>query len=300
MNGKRLYPVVGQKKVAANDTEEWEEDTTFNSTTPTANETEIPSNLTIYNDTTTPVANESTVVLVNDTDTANTTDKNVSVVIEYQPYNDTPCENGTNLTCENEIPLVNPPEGTARPGEPEICTHPEEADENTTKLCEVIDPYMISDETFTYINALLQGFKYMNSLPSSMKCSDNIHLSVNTFIRNSIEWKNYTSSDWGLYVFDVTRWISYTLAPSTRYCYMVGLEGWRWVRVKGEQFPKGFDSWFPAWLQDLFGNVMTVNAIRLKLEKANEEVPPDRIAAFYWYGRLFDIAINFEPIDMDD
>jgi len=45
---------------------------------------------------------------------------------------------------------------------------------------------------------------------------------------------------------------------------------------------------------------MTVNAIRLKLEKANEEEPPDRIAAFYWYGRLFDIALNFEPIDMDD
>ena len=45
---------------------------------------------------------------------------------------------------------------------------------------------------------------------------------------------------------------------------------------------------------------MTVNAIRVKLEKANEEIPPDRIAAFYWYGRLIDIAVNFDPIDMDD
>jgi len=81
----------------------------------------------------------------------------------------------------------------------------------------------------------------MESLPSLLPCSENVHLSVNTFIRNGIEWKNYTAADWGLYVFDVARWISYTIAPSSKNCYMVGLEGWRWVRVKGEQFPKGFD-----------------------------------------------------------
>jgi len=28
-------------------------------------------------------------------------------------------------------------------------------DENTTKLCEEIDPYMKADEIFTYINAMI-------------------------------------------------------------------------------------------------------------------------------------------------
>ena len=43
--------------------------------------------------------------------------------------------------------------------------------------------------------------------------------------------------------------------------------------------------------------MVTVNSIRNKL---NEAVAlDDRIAQMYWYGRLMDIFVNFEPIDMN-
>ena len=47
----------------------------------------------------------------------------------------------------------------------------------------------------------------------------------------------------------------------------------------------------------MLGNVVTVNSIRNKLSEAVGL--NDRIAQMYWYGRLFDIAFNFDPIDMD-
>ena len=87
------------------------------------------------------------------------------------------------------------------------------------------------------------------------------------------------------------------MAPSSRYCYVTALEGWEWVEKKQEVFPRGFDDWFPAWLQSALGDVVTVNSIRNKLAEA--VALDDRVAQMYWYGRLGDILINFEPIDMD-
>jgi len=63
---------------------------------------------------------------------------------------------------------------------------------------------------------------------------------------------------------------------------------------------------FPAWLQNLLGNVITLNAIYAKIEDA--QYAGDDVALAYWYGRLIRIMIDFEPIpedgledhDMDD
>ena len=86
-------------------------------------------------------------------------------------------------------PNVMPGTDEARPGEPEECVHPDLADANTTNICEVTDPYAKADEIFTYVNAFIQGFRYMNSLPSLANCAENVHLSVNTYIMNALEWK---------------------------------------------------------------------------------------------------------------
>jgi hypothetical protein len=43
--------------------------------------------------------------------------------------------------------------------------------------------------------------------------------------------------------------------------------------------------------------VVTVNSIRNKLAEAT--ALSDRVAEMYWYGRLVDILVNFEPIDME-
>jgi len=55
---------------------------------------------------------------------------------------------------------------------------------------------------------------------------------------------NMTEKD---YVFDTTEWISYDLAPSSRYCMDTIMDGYVWGLRKSEVF----DSWgdvFEAWL----------------------------------------------------
>jgi hypothetical protein len=47
-------------------------------------------------------------------------------------------------------------------------------------------------------------------------------------------WATYTELDWALYLFDTTKWVSYTLAPSSRYCYLSGLEVWELIELKQE------------------------------------------------------------------
>ena len=98
------------------------------------------------------------------------------------------------------------------------------------------------------------------------------------------------------YLFNTTEWISYSLAPSSRYCVMTGLEGWGWVRIKQEQFD-GFSSLFQAWLQNLLGNVITFNSIYKKIEEAQEAGNDKEV--YFWYGRFTTLFINFEPIKDD-
>lgn len=60
------------------------------------------------------------------------------------------------------------------------------------------------------------------------------------------------------YIFNTTEWISYQLAPSSRYCMTTTLEGYSWYLFKKTQFPT-FGDLFQAWLQNLLGNVITFN-----------------------------------------
>jgi hypothetical protein len=111
-------------------------------------------------------------------------------------------------------------------------------------------------------------------------------------------WPFKEDDEWPDYIFDTTGWVSHSIAPTSKFCYLTVLEGWQWGRVKTDQFPDGFDDFFPAWLQSLLGNVVTVNSIRKKIEMTADS--GDDLAKFYWYGRLIDIFMNFEPIEIDD
>ena len=56
--------------------------------------------------------------------------------------------------------------------------------------------------------------------------------------------KDMTSED---YIFNTTYWISYDLAPSSRYCTMGTLEMYTWFLFKKTQFDS-FGDVFAAWL----------------------------------------------------
>lgn len=69
------------------------------------------------------------------------------------------------------------------------------------------------------------------------------------------------------YVFNTTHWISYELAPASRYCVSTGLESYLWGLRKSELFDT-FGDVFQGWLQNLLGNVITFNSLYKKIEEA--------------------------------
>ena len=98
------------------------------------------------------------------------------------------------------------------------------------------------------------------------------------------------------YVFNTTEWISYSLAPSSRYCVTGVLEFYTWGLTKFNLFDS-FGDVFAAWLQNLLGNVITFNTLYSKIEEALEAGNKKEI--YYWYGRFITLFINFEPIVAD-
>ena len=115
-----------------------------------------------------------------------------------------------------------------------------------------------------------------------------------------IQQANESNPDYGNTreeVFDITEWISYQLAPSTRYCFMSTLEVYQFGQLKDQQFG-GFSDILPAWLQNLLGNVITLNSIQKKIDDA--KLANDTVALYYWYGRLMNILVVFDPIVMDE
>lgn len=57
------------------------------------------------------------------------------------------------------------------------------------------------------------------------------------------------TENWGKidYVLNTTSWISYSLAPASKGCFMTGLEMYKWYLIKDEQFDS-FGDVFTAWL----------------------------------------------------
>ena len=103
-----------------------------------------------------------------------------------------------------------------------------------------------------------------------------------------------TSED---YIFNTTYWISYDLAPSSRYCTMGVLEMYTWFLFKQTQFDS-FGDVFAAWLQNLLGNAITLNTLYERIQEADEAGNKREI--MYWYGRFATIFINFDPIVDDE
>ena len=68
-----------------------------------------------------------------------------------------------------------------------------------------------------------------------MNCTKYLHKSVLVYNETRQEWDNETSPDFGNTreeVFDTAEWISYSLAPSSRYCFTTNLEIVMYIKQK--------------------------------------------------------------------
>lgn len=114
---------------------------------------------------------------------------------------------------------------------------------------------------------------------------------------------NITKQEWAEtnagaqdYIFDSAYWVSYSMGPSSRYCFMVGMELYSWGWTKAEVY-EGFVDAFLAWLQNLLGSVITFNALYKKITESSEA--ENQREMMYWYGRLCTLIFNFDPIPED-
>ena len=143
----------------------------------------------------------------------------------------------------------------------------------------------------------MAGFKSEETFPSALNCSKYLEEAVLVFNETTINWKDLTEDKWQEYIFDTAYWISYTLGPSSRYCFMVGMEGYAWGWTKAGLY-EGFVDGFLAWLENLLGNVITFNALYKKITEAEDA--DNQRELMYWYGRLCTLIINFDPIPEDE
>ena len=82
-----------------------------------------------------------------------------------------------------------------------------------------------TEKTFAHAQAFLTGFKSYLTIPDAINCSVYLNSSINEF--------NYTQQNWAIQnetnkdkVFDTAHWISYNVAPSSRYCIMTVIDGY--------------------------------------------------------------------------
>lgn len=116
------------------------------------------------------------------------------------------------------------------------------------------------------------------------------------FNETLIVWEDLEADQWQNYIFDTSFWVSNTLAPSSRYCFMIGMEGYAWGWTKAGLYD-GFVDGFLAWLENLLGNVITFNSLYKKITEAEDA--DNQRELMYWYGRLCTLIINFDPIPED-
>ena len=141
---------------------------------------------------------------------------------------------------------------------------------STNMLAEINRPHVMQDREFdteaerifTWMDQFFLGFRYNEILPSALNCSHFLEQSVEELNSTLVQWKfdkdvhsgyNTTASD---YVFNITSWLSYSVAPGIRYCFNIGLEAYTYYLIKDEQFGPFID-WFPAFLQNILGSVVT-------------------------------------------
>lgn len=158
-----------------------------------------------------------------------------------------------------------------------------------------------TDQTFTYIDAFLQGFRSNEVLPSAQNCSKGLRDSINTWNYTKQSFQNSSNP---LYnkstqqTFAYTHWISYNLAPASRNCFLTGMQGYLYAENKTEQFAAGNSSFFSSWMSSVLGNSITLNSIYKKISDA--KAANDTVATYYWYGRLANILVIFNPLKEDN
>lgn len=146
---------------------------------------------------------------------------------------------------------------------------------------------------FALANSFLYGFKSQLTVPNALNCTKYLEQSLEEFNQTQQNWTAYNETTGKDKLFDTTKWISYSVGPSSRYCAMSGFDLYFYIHNQSEVFGN-FSAWIPAALQNLLSNVLTYNQIYQKIVAAQQA--NDTITLYYWYGRLSYLVLIFDPV----
>ena len=85
------------------------------------------------------------------------------------------------------------------------------------------------------------------------------------------------------------------MADTVTTCYLTGYQWYVWYLNMKVLFPTNVDI-LTGFLQNLIGNIMTLNLIYEKIVVANED--GDEMEIYYLYGRIAYFILIFDPIEL--
>ena len=91
--------------------------------------------------------------------------------------------------------------------------------------------------------------------------------------------------------------ISGSFAEFYLYCHLTVVDGYLYKLAEEEKYESNLD-WNQAFLQNMIGNIITVNNYFNRLVIANDN--EDQLLTYYIYGKIFYILAKFDPIDLED
>lgn len=98
------------------------------------------------------------------------------------------------------------------------------------------------------------------------------------------------------FVQNISSVISNEFAYNYLYCHLSGVDGYQYYIQQYDLYEEGgWLDWFQAFLQNLVGNILTINNLYSRVLVANDE--GDTQMVLYICGRIFYFAAKFDPLE---
>jgi hypothetical protein len=152
------------------------------------------------------------------------------------------------------------------------------------------------DEYYLLIDAFISGGKIWTFFPNVQDCSYYSHVFLNKYNETYIILSNFSDSSY-LAVRNVSQLISREYAESYLYCHLTVVDGYVFYLSEQEKYNSTLD-YFQAYLQNMIGNIITINNLynRIIIAEENE----DQQLIYFILGKIFYNLADFEPIDLED
>lgn len=125
------------------------------------------------------------------------------------------------------------------------------------------------DEYFLLYNAFINGGKLWTFVPNIEDCSFNLQIFLNEQNETRLMIANEENTAAVSYLTNTSKIISGSFAESYLYCHLTVVDGYNYYLSETEKYESDLD-WYQAFLQNMIGNIITINNLYNRVLIANE------------------------------